>query len=221
MRPRDRLVAAAVAALILIGGMWVLLVSPERGKVATLDSLITNERSALAAAETQIASGRRAVAAYVGHLRQIDDVIRAVPQTPAEADVVATIDKLAGTKVDFRELDVSGASASATGPASFGLTFSFWTTYKGLQSFLTALDGLTSTDGTNVNANGRLFTVSSVSMSPLNSPTLAPMNVTKATITAQAYVQGGLGATTGATGGAATGATTGATGATGATAVTG
>ena len=211
MRVADRLIAALVAALVVVGAMWVLLVSPERSKVTDVSSQIASERTALATAQAQVASDRTAAVAYVGHLHQIDAVLRAVPPVPGEAALIATIDRLAGTRVDFRQLDVGSASAGSGGPGSIGLTFTYWTTYQGLQSFLTALDNLTTTDGSNVNANGRLFTVNSVALTPLTDPALAPLNVTKATISAQAYLQGSTAAATGATG------TTGVTGAPGVT----
>jgi type II secretory pathway pseudopilin PulG len=191
MRVRDRLVVAVIVAVALAGLMWVALVSPERAEVKTLDAQITTQRSALVGAEAQVASARHAVDGYVGHLHQIKEVIKAVPKVPAEAEVVATIDKLTGTKVepDFRELDVGSDTATGTGPSALGLTFTYWTTYKGLQTFLAKLDSLTKTDGLNVNASGRLFTITAVSLAPLSS-SQAPANVTRASVTAEVYLQG-------------------------------
>jgi hypothetical protein len=193
MRVRDRLVVAVIVAGLIVVGVWVALVSPERAQVTTLNGEIATEQSALATAQAQAASARRAVTAYVDHLHQIDEVIRAVPQAPAQAEIVATIDKLTGTKVepDFRELDVGANSATSGGPLSLGLTFTYWTTYKSLQTFLGKLDDLTLTDGTNVSAAGRLFTVTAISLTPLGSGQ-GPANLTKATVTAQVYVQGAL-----------------------------
>jgi hypothetical protein len=187
--------------------MWVLLVSPERSQVAAISSQIDAQRTALATAQGQVATARTAAIGYAGHLRQIDAVLRAVPPVPGEAALIATIDRLAGTQVDFRELDLGAAGATAAGPLSLELKFTYWTTYQGLQNFLTALDSLTTTDGSNVNANGRLFTVTSVSLTPLGDSALAPPNVTKATVSALAYLQAAPAVASGATG------TTGATGA--------
>lgn len=209
MRVRDRLVAAVIVALALVGLMWLALVSPERAQVTSLSSQISTQRAALAGAEAQVASARRAVTGYVGHLHQIDEVIKAVPQAPAEAEVVATIDKLTGTKVepDFREIDVGADTATGAGPVALGLTFTYWATYQGLQTFLARLDSLTATDGLNVNANGRLFTVTAVSLEPLGS-NQAPADAMRVTVTAQVYLQGGVSSAT---------PSTGATGSTGAT----
>lgn len=210
MRVRDRLVVAVIVAVAIAGLMWVALVSPERSQVTTLNAQVASQRTALAGAEAEIANARRAVTGYLAHVHQIDQVIKAVPEVAGEAEVVATIDRLTGTKVepDFRELDVGAAGTTSTGPQSLGLTFTYWTTYKGLQTFLDRLDALTATNGVNVRVRGRLFTVTAVSLAPVNTPQ-APADVTRATVTAQVYLQGAP----------ATGATspTGATGSSGAT----
>jgi hypothetical protein len=118
--------------------------------------------------------------------------------TPAESELIKTIVKLAGTNVDFKQLDVGASTPSAAGPSELGLTFTFDANYGNLQSFLTAVDSLTSTDGSNIASKGRLFTIQSVSLAPhLNGSTTA-------NIIASAYQQapGSIGATaaTGATG---------------------
>ena len=182
--------------------MWVLVVSPERSQVDSLSAQITTEQSALTLAQTSLSTSRDSVAAYVGHIHQISDVMRAVPEGPAEVGLINTIVKLAGTKVDFHELDVGGVGASAAGPIALGLTFTFDANYGNLQSFLAAIDALTSTDGTNVSSKGRLFSIQTVSLIPDNK------FGTKATIIATVYEQN-----------SASTSPTGATGATGATGV--
>ncbi|MGD0385411.1 MAG: hypothetical protein ABSB73_04675 [Solirubrobacteraceae bacterium] len=205
MRVRDRLVVAVIVAAAIAGGMWIMLVSPERQQAATLSTQVTAERAALTAAEASVLSARRAVTGYVGHLHQIDQVMRAVPPIPAEAEVVATIDRLTGKKIepDFRAINVGTNSSTAAGPVSLGLSFTYWTTYQGMQHFLAALDRLALTNGASVRTSGRLFTVTSITLTPLNSSE-APPNVESATVTAQVYVQGAPSSPTPATG--ATGA---------------
>ena len=205
MRVRARLVVAVIVAAAIAGGMWIMLVSPERQQAATLSTQVTAERAALTAAEASVLSARRAVTGYVGHLHQIDQVMRAVPPIPAEAEVVATIDRLTGKKIepDFRAINVGTNSSTAAGPVSLGLSFTYWTTYQGMQHFLAALDRLALTNGASVRTSGRLFTVTSITLTPLNSSE-APPNVESATVTAQVYVQGAPSSPTPATG--ATGA---------------
>lgn len=183
MRVRDRLVLAVIAAALIAGAMWILLVAPERSQVTSLSTQIDTSRAALVTAQSQLASARRAAAGYVDDVHQIAEVMKAIPPSPGEAALIRTIVRLAGTKVDFKELDVASGGATATGPVSFGLTFTFNTSYHDLQNFLAALDALTATDGSKVNASDRLFTVGSVALAPLSSTT------TRASVTASVYLQ--------------------------------
>jgi len=183
MRVRDRLVLAVVAAVIVVGAVWLVLVSPERSKASNLSAQITTERGALASAQASLAAARATAAGYPADVAAISHVMTAVPPDPQEANIVTTITKLAGTSVDVHELSVGGPTASATGPVAIGLTFTFKTTYPALETFIAKLDNLLKTDGTSIDARGRAFTVNSVSLQPL------PPNKTTATVTVAAYSQ--------------------------------
>jgi len=206
MKVRDRLIVAVVAAIVVIGAVWLLLVSPERDKASSLSAAIVAEQTALSDAKATLAAARSAAAGYPGDVRALANVITAVPTSIDEPTVIKTITKLAGTKVDVHEIDVAGGDSSAasadtaTTPSTaqtLGLSFTFNTTYRNLQQFLTGLDNLTQTDGTNISATGRLFTVSAISFHPTQAP-----DGLQAAVAAQSYSQN----TAGATG--ATGATT-------------
>jgi hypothetical protein len=215
MRVRDRLVLAVVAAVFVVGAVWLVLVSPERSKASNLSSQITTERTALASAQASLAAARTTAAGYPADVAAISHVMTAVPPDPQEANIVTTITKLAGTSVDVHEISVGGPSASAAGPVSIGLTFTFKTTYGELESFISKLDNLLKTDGTNIDASGRAFTVNSVSLQPL-----AP-NKTTATVTVAAYSQNPAAPVAASTTPPTTPASlAGATGATGATTTT-
>jgi hypothetical protein len=183
MRVRDRLLLAVVAAVIVVGAVWLVLVSPERSKASNLSAQITTERAALASAQASLAAARAMAAGYPADVAAISHVMTAVPPDPQESNIVTTITKLAGTSVDVHEISVGGPSASAAGPVAIGLTFTFKTTYSALESFIAKLDNLLKTDGTSIDASGRAFTVNSVSLQPL------PPNKTTATVTVAAYSQ--------------------------------
>ena len=194
MKARDRLVVAALVAIVLVGAMWLGVVAPERSKASALVTQISSEQVALTQAQAGLNSSREAVAAYVGNVHQIDAVVRSVPRSPAEAALIKTIVKLAGTKVDFRQLGVGSPGPTAAGPVSLGLSFNFNANYGNLQSFLAAIDALTTTDGTNLNSDGRLFTIQTVSLQPI------PQDSLRATIVASVYQQNPAAGVTGATG---------------------
>jgi hypothetical protein len=131
----------------------------------------------------------------VGNVHQVNEVVNAVPTSAAEDEVIKTIAKLAGTHVDWQAFNVGANGGSTAGAASLDLTFNFQANYGNLQSFLTAIDSLTTTDGTSVSSRGRLFTIESVSLTP------AGNSSTKATIIASVYQQSPItaSATTGTT----------------------
>jgi len=207
MRVRDRLVVAGIVAVVVVGFVWVLLVSPKRGEASSLSAQITTEQGALATAQASLASARSAAAGYMDDVRALAEVTTAVPVNLDEPAALTTITRLAGTKVDVHEVTVGGGGGAPGGQNVLGLSFTFNATYADLQSFITALDRLTTTDGTNIAANGRLFTISELSIAP-KTPTSAQV-----TLTASAYAQSAASA-------AVPISATGATGATGAPAAT-
>ena len=74
---------------------------------------------------------------------QIDAVVPLGAAGSRRGALIKTIVKLAGTKVDFREISVVGPATTAPpGRSPTGLTFTFNATYGNLQSFLAALDAL-------------------------------------------------------------------------------
>jgi hypothetical protein len=196
MKVRDRLIVAAIAAIVVVGAVWVLLVSPERDKASSLSSQIVAAQTALSDAKASLAAARSAAAGYPGDVRALVNVVTAVPTSVDEPTVITTVTRLAGTKVDVHAIGVNSASAStgtsapSTGSANaLALSFTFNTTYLGLQKFLASLDNLTQTDGTNISATGRLFTVSSIQFSPNGPGGIA------ADVSAQSYSQNIAGAT--------------------------
>jgi hypothetical protein len=124
-----------------------------------------------------------AVAGYVGHVHQIQAALRAIPVTPEEAALVRTIVNLAGTKVDFHNLDVQGVSGASAGATGLSLSFEFTATYGNFQNFLKEMDDLAKVDGTTLDAGGRLFTINSISLTP------TPPSSTTASVSAVVYEQ--------------------------------
>ena len=215
MRVRERLILAVIAAVIVVGAVWLVLVSPERSKASNLGTQVATERSALAAAQATLATAQATAAGYPADVKAISQVMTAVPPDPQEPNIVTTITNLAGTSVDVHEISVGGPAASGTGPVAIGFTFTFKTTYKALESFISKLDNLLKTDGTHVDASGRAFTVNSVALSPL------PPNRTTATVTVDAFAQNAAAPVASSTTTPITPITpTGPTGATGATSTT-
>lgn len=199
MRPIDKLIAAVVAAVLLVGAVYVLLVSPQRSQASSLSAQIATEQGALASAQASLAAARTAVTGYGGDVKQLAEVVEAVPVNVDEPSVIRTITKLAGTAVDVHQLNVAGGTGVSQGPTALGLSFTFNATYGSLQSFIATLDRLVSTDGTNLAANGRLFTIAGITFTPNGDK----INSSRASVTAASYSQtpGVFGGAAAATGG--------------------
>jgi hypothetical protein len=185
VRALDKLIAAVVAAALLVGVVYLALVSPERNQASSLSAQIVTEQSALSAAQVSVTSARSAVSGYGSDVKELAQIVNAVPVNSDEPSMIRTLTTLAGTTVDVHTLNVGGPGAVAQGPTALGLTLTFMSTYRSLQNFITALDRLVATDGTNIVANGRLFTISGVALTPLG----GKASMTRAAVTASSYSQ--------------------------------
>ena len=113
MTTRDRLVLIALAAVALLGAVWLLAVSPERKKAAELSSKVNAASAEMASAASQLADARQAQASYASAYASIVKLGKAVP---AQDEVPALIYQLAQAS---RRRDVNLASIVAgTGAAS-------------------------------------------------------------------------------------------------------
>jgi Tfp pilus assembly protein PilO len=165
---RERLIAVVVVAVVVLALFWILLVSPERSQASNLNSQIAAARSALESEQGQVAAGEQARSAYPAAVRAVTLLDAAVPLSDELPQLIRLIDRLeVGHVIGWQTTSISTGGSSSVGLSSIGLSFSFTASYARLQSFFTAIDALIGTDGTNVLVKGRLFTVDSVSLSPL------------------------------------------------------
>jgi hypothetical protein len=228
MTGRDRMVLTAVLVLAVLGGAWVMLVSPKRGEANKLVTQVNEARTQLASAESQLASARSAQAQYEKAYTSIVSLGKAVP---ASQEVPSLIYQLSlaskQKKVDFSSIAASstgggGASAAgATGAAAAAgfsqmpFTFVFEGGFFALEHLFNQLNGFTLRQASGVlQVSGRLLTVQSVKLTPRTSSTPARSGSRGSqeltgSITATAYVlPAGQGLTGGATPSAPGGAST-------------
>jgi cobalamin biosynthesis Mg chelatase CobN len=118
MTARDRLVLTALAALALLGAVWLLAVSPERKKAAELNSKVSAASAEMASATSQLADARQAQARYASAYASIVKLGKAVP---AQDEVPALIYQLAQAShrrdVSFASI-VAGTGSGSSSPAS-------------------------------------------------------------------------------------------------------
>ncbi len=226
MKGRDRIVLTVVVVLAVLGGGWMLVVSPQRKQASKLDAEVTSAKATLAAAEGELAHARAAQTQYASAYSSIVNLGKAVP---AEAEVPSLIYQLAQAsnqqQVDFNSISsgagattstssssaVATAAASAAGFSQMPFTFVFNGGFFDLEHLFKQLSAFTTRTGAGtLKVSGRLLTIQSVKLAPLILNTAAgkkPKHTLSGTITATAYeLPAGQGVTSGATAISPTGA---------------
>jgi Tfp pilus assembly protein PilO len=179
MGARERLIACVVGAIVAVAAVWILAVSPERSKANTLTSEIATARSTLSSEQGQLVGGEQARSKYLAAIHAVKLLETAVPLDDEVPQLIRLINRLElGHRITWTTTSLSGGTAGANGFTGVDWSFNFSSSYANLQSFLTAIDALTATDGTNVMTRGRLFTVNSIGLTPDDGRVTATVNLT-------------------------------------------
>jgi Tfp pilus assembly protein PilO len=179
MGARERLIACVVVALVAVAAVWIVVVSPERSKSSNLASEIATARSTVSSEQGQLLGDEQSRLKYVGELRAVKLLETAVPLDDEVPQLIRLINRLElGHRIRWTTTSLSAGAAAAGGLTAVNWSFAFTSSYANLQSFLTAIDALTATDGTNVMTKGRLFTVNSIGLSPSGAAVQATVNMT-------------------------------------------
>ena len=233
MSRRNSMLIAVVAVVAVIGGYWMLILSPKREEAVKLDGQITKQQSALATAEADVATY---VAAQKNYRANYSMVARLGKAVPADDDVrsllvqVNAAAKRAG--VDFRTINISGGTGSpTTGPAAaptsttkpppgastvgtagfstMPFSFNFKGSFFQLGKFFNKIDKFVAVRNGGLDVTGRLLLLNSITITP-DTETGFP-NLT-ADVTANSYLLPPTeGLTAGATAAGPTGAAAGGT----------
>ena len=222
MTGRDRIVVIAIVVLVLLGGGWVLVVSPERNKAAAEQTQVQSARQQLQTAETQANSARSAERGYDAAYGSVVSLGKAVPPAEEVPSLIYELELASGQhEIEFQSITAgassgsssassasgsaaASAAASAT-PAAFTpmpFTFVFKGSFEGLAHLLGEIDGFAARDTAgHVTVSGRLLTIqgADITMQSSGGSGSGSGGLT-ATITATAYVlPAGQGLTGGAT----------------------
>jgi Tfp pilus assembly protein PilO len=216
MSARDRLVLMGIAALAVVGAVWMLAVSPVRKQAAALAGEVASVQGQLAGVQGELASAGDVRVRYSRAYASLVTLGKAVPTGVEVPGLMYAIDKAADhKKVQFTSISNgkgsdghASSSASSTSAAAQGaglqqlpFTFTFSGSYQDLCRLLTQLEDFTAQGRSGaLRVSGRLLTIQSISLGgatggPSSSGSPAAMVWT---ITASAYV---LPAGSGAAGG--------------------
>jgi hypothetical protein len=190
MTTRDRLVLMTIVVLGVLAAGWLMEVSPERGKAATLDSQVSAAKAQLATAESQLAEAKGAQAQYGTAYASLVRLGQAVPADQQVPSLVYELDQASnGKSVEFNSITsgVSGSSSSpspasssssssaanaaaSTGFTQMPFTFIFEGTYVDLYHLLNQVQGFTVQSAAGaIHVSGRLLTIQGASLEQSNS----------------------------------------------------
>ena len=233
MTGRDRMALIGIVVLVVLGGTWMLGVSPKRKQAGSLATQVTEAQTQLASAQGQLANAQAAQAQYAAAYSSIVSLGKAVPASQEVPSLIYQLSLASRQKnVNFSSIVASGGSSSgaaaastvaAATPTSFSqlpFTFTFNGGFFALEHLFQQLNGFTvrETSG-GLRVSGRLLTMQSVKLVPVSASTGGSPGGQElsGTITATAYVlPPGQGLTGSATSTSPTGATTRAASTTGA-----
>jgi Tfp pilus assembly protein PilO len=193
MTARDRKMLAGIALLAILAGFWFLVVKPKRAEVQALGGQIATQQQRLQTAQSTVAAGVAAKAAYPRNYATVAELGKAVPADDDLASLLYQLDAAAdGHHIDFSSINratggsastgtssttatTSGSSAAALPPgatvgtaglATLPFTFAFNGSFADLQRFIAGVQGFVRTSDGKVAVRGRLLTVDGVSLVP-------------------------------------------------------
>lgn len=213
MKGRDRIVLMGIIVVVILGGAWMLVVSPEREKASGLNEQVSTAQAQLSTAEGELSKARTAQAQYNSAYAAMVSLGKAVPATQETSSLLYEVAGAAEHKnVEFNSITsassgtaaANAAASSATSFTAMPFTFSFNGSFFDLEHLfrnLTSFATISSSGGLKV--NGRLLTIQSVALtasSPSGGEAAKPGPTTLiGSVTATAYVlPGGQSATAGA-----------------------
>jgi hypothetical protein len=184
MTNRDRLVLIGLSALAVLAAAWLLVVSPERKKAASLKADVSSASAQLAAAEGKVTSARADQARYSAAYASIVRLGKAVPAGQELPSLMYQLAQASEKKnVDFASI-VTGSSGGSSGSSAgaapapvstagftqMPFTFVFNGSFDDLYHLFQQLNRYTTrTTAGGVQVSGRLLTIQSTKLAPSTS----------------------------------------------------
>jgi len=186
MTPRDRVLLGVLVVLLLCGGFYKFVLTPERHRANDLQTRVASARTSLAAAQRKEIIGHAAETALA---KSQTDWVAAQKAVPENANVAALLKLLArsasAAHVTMRSISLAaatssssssssptgtttGATASAPALTSIPVSLVFEGGYQALNRLVDRLDTYVSVADRQVRASGPLVGISSVDVTPLS-----------------------------------------------------
>lgn len=182
MTARDRIALMVITVVVVLGGAWVKVVSPERKQATKAASEVSAANAQLQSVEGQLASARSAQSSYANAYASLVELGKAVPPQPEVPALVFQLSAAAHIKdVSFASISntISGSASSssssaapkAAGPATTFTPLPFTLGFEGgfhqLAGLLEDVEGFTkSASSGKLDITGRLLTIQGLKLGP-------------------------------------------------------
>jgi Tfp pilus assembly protein PilO len=196
MKGNSRLIFAVLGVIVLAGAFWMLLLSPKREEAKELGNQVQQLQATLAQHESEVETATAAKREFAANYGQLVLLGKAVPADSETASLLVQIQKIserAGVRFEEISLVSEGGEAAAAAPTvesasptevaastmplgasvgSAGLavmpySLNFTGNFFQISRFIHGLDDLVKTTNEKVSVDGRLITVNSFSLSPV------------------------------------------------------
>lgn len=196
---------AAGAVVVLLAG-WVLLLSPKQRTISDLHNQTSAVEQQISTDLSRAATARGATGAPTINVADIYKLQTAMPSETDMPDLLLELDqtaKAAGVQLQSIQPGVSSSSTPNAGYSTVPISMSAVGSFYSVTDLLYRLRDLVYVRGGALEANGRIFTVNSVSLSPNGKTVTASITVDTyvygATSSSPAAVPPGITSTTGTT----------------------
>jgi hypothetical protein len=157
-----------VAGLVVLALGWMLVVSPQNKKAASLDKQTTTMQQQIASNLAQIAAAKNVVPAPTIRVADVYKLQTAMPSAPDMPDILLELSQVAkAAGVDLQSIAPGGSQTDPlTGQGSVALSLSVVGDFYTVTDLLYRLRNLVSVRDGALDAVGRLFAIDSVGLSP-------------------------------------------------------
>jgi Tfp pilus assembly protein PilO len=193
MSASNRVIVAMVAAVVLVGAFWILILSPKRQEASDLAATATELQATLAQHEVEVSEALAAKKGFSDDYEQLVVLGKAVPAEDDTASLLVALNRIAhGAHVRFQEIKLEEGEGEAPAPTAAGLESSptevaasllplgatvgpaglavmpynlkFTGDFSHVSDFIKGLDKLVRTTDSGVSVDGRLITVDGFSL---------------------------------------------------------
>jgi Pilus assembly protein, PilO len=180
MTGKDRIAAVGVVSIVIIGALWMEVVSPERSKVSSLQGKVETAQQSVQTAQAELSKAKYAQARYSEAYTSVVQLGRAVPVDQEIPGLLYELDQASTDKhVEFASISPAASGTGAQAPKGSGeskgsggfeampFTFTFNGSFTDLYNLMTTVQGYaTTTSNGDLKVSGRLLTVQGFKLSP-------------------------------------------------------